>query len=135
MSPRPFKKALLRLGFYGAIGVLLLYAVFPFYYAVLTSLKPSSALFQVSYWTDKADLSNYAAVLQQATPQLHRILAAQARTEEHRQQFGVRQGRRAAGQQFLARSFFGGPVADRHASSVACGTAGGQRASARFRLS
>lgn len=67
MSPRPFKKALLRLGFYGAIGVLLLYAVFPFYYAVLTSLKPSSALFQMSYWTDKADLSNYAAVLQQAS--------------------------------------------------------------------
>lgn len=61
------KKALLRLGFCGAIGVLLLYAVFPFYYAVLTSLKPSSALFQVSYWIDKPDFSNYIAVLQQAS--------------------------------------------------------------------
>ena len=67
MNLRLLKKALLRLGFCGAIGVLLLYAVFPFYYAVLTSLKPSSALFQVSYWIDNPDFSNYAAVLQQAS--------------------------------------------------------------------
>lgn len=67
MNLRLLKKMLLRLGFCGAIGVLLLYAVFPFYYAVLTSLKPSSALFQVSYWIDKPDFSNYAAVLQQAS--------------------------------------------------------------------
>ena len=44
MSPRLLKKALLRLGFWCLIGVLLLYAVFPFYYAIVTSLKPSSAL-------------------------------------------------------------------------------------------
>ena len=43
MNLRLLKKALLRLGFWAAIGILLLYAVFPFYYAVLTSLKPSSA--------------------------------------------------------------------------------------------
>ncbi|SFP53423.1 carbohydrate ABC transporter permease [Pseudomonas borbori] len=67
MSLRLLKKTLLRLGFCVAIGILLLYAVFPFYYAVLTSLKPSSALFQVSYWLDKPDFSNYTAVLQQAS--------------------------------------------------------------------
>lgn len=67
MNLRLLKKMLLRLGFCGAIGVLLLYAVFPFYYAVLTSLKPSSALFQVSYWIDKPDFSNYVTVLQQAS--------------------------------------------------------------------
>ena len=67
MNLRLLKKALLRLGFCVAIGILLLYAVFPFYYAVLTSLKPSSALFQVSYWLDKPDFSNYVAVLQQAS--------------------------------------------------------------------
>ncbi len=64
MSPRLLKKALLRLGFWCLIGILLLYAVFPFYYAIVTSLKPSSTLFEVSYWIDRPDFSNYAAVLQ-----------------------------------------------------------------------
>jgi len=55
----------LRLGFWCLIGILLLYAVFPFYYAIVTSLKPSSTLFEVSYWIDRPDFSNYAAVLHQ----------------------------------------------------------------------
>ena len=67
MSPRLLKKALLRVGFWCLIAILLLYAVFPFYYAIVTSLKPSSALFQVSYWVDNPDFSNYAAVLHQAS--------------------------------------------------------------------
>ncbi|MEX6500543.1 carbohydrate ABC transporter permease [Pseudomonas sp. 25A3E] len=65
MPARLLKKALWRLGFWSLIGVLLVYAVFPFYYAVLTSLKPSSSLFQVSYWIDTLDFANYAAVLEQ----------------------------------------------------------------------
>ncbi|WPC06839.1 carbohydrate ABC transporter permease [Pseudomonas benzenivorans] len=65
MPVRLLKKALWRLGFWSLIGVLLVYAVFPFYYAVLTSLKPSSSLFQVSYWIDTLDFANYAAVLEQ----------------------------------------------------------------------
>ncbi|MCM2462646.1 carbohydrate ABC transporter permease [Pseudomonas sp. CG7] len=67
MSLRLLKKALLRLGFWCMIGILLVYAVFPFYYAIVTSLKPSSALFQVSYWINNPDLSTYAAVLNQAS--------------------------------------------------------------------
>jgi len=67
MSPRLLKKTLLRLGFWCLIGVLLLYAVFPFYYAIVTSLKPSSALFEVSYWIENPDFSNYSAVLHQAS--------------------------------------------------------------------
>lgn len=67
MNLRLLKKALLRLGFWCLIGVLLLYAVFPFYYAIVTSLKPSSALFEVSYWIENPDFSNYAAVLNQAS--------------------------------------------------------------------
>ena len=67
MSLRLLKKALLRFGFWCLIGVLLLYAVFPFYYAIVTSLKPSSALFEVSYWVDNPDFSNYATVLHQAS--------------------------------------------------------------------
>lgn len=55
MNLRPLKKALLRLAFWGLVGVVLLYAIFPFYYAILTSLKPSSALFEVSYWITEAD--------------------------------------------------------------------------------
>ena len=37
-----------------------------------------------------------------------------ARAEEHREQFGVRQHRRAASEQLLARTFVVGPVSDRH---------------------
>ena len=43
MNLRLLKKALLRLGLWCLIGILLLYAVFPFYYAVITSFKPSSS--------------------------------------------------------------------------------------------
>ena len=67
MSLRLLRKTLLRLGFWCLIGVLLLYAVFPFYYAIVTSLKPSGALFKVSYWIESPDFSNYAAVLHQAS--------------------------------------------------------------------
>ncbi|MFC7413242.1 carbohydrate ABC transporter permease [Larsenimonas suaedae] len=44
---------------------LVVYATFPFYYAVVTSLKPSSEMFQVGYWVDSVDWSNYVAVLSQ----------------------------------------------------------------------
>lgn len=67
MSLRLLKKALLRFGFWCLIGILLLYAVFPFYYAIVTSLKPSSALFEVSYWIDSPDFDNYATIFQQAS--------------------------------------------------------------------
>lgn len=66
-EPAPTEKTLLRLGFWCLIGILLLYAVFPFYYAIVTSLKPSSALFEVSYWIKNPDFSNYSAVLHQAS--------------------------------------------------------------------
>ncbi|WP_439330924.1 carbohydrate ABC transporter permease [Kushneria phyllosphaerae] len=61
------KSILLKIGFWALVAVLVLYAVFPFYYAVVTSLKPSSELFEVSYWVDSIDFFNYAAVLSQPT--------------------------------------------------------------------
>ncbi|WP_456268511.1 carbohydrate ABC transporter permease [Kushneria sp. AK178] len=67
MRRRTLKAILLKIGFWLLVAVLVLYAVFPFYYAVVTSLKPSSELFQVSYWVDSVDLSNYATVLSQPT--------------------------------------------------------------------
>ncbi|SPJ32096.1 Trehalose transport system permease protein SugB [Kushneria phyllosphaerae] len=67
MSLRMLKSILLKIGFWALVAVLVLYAVFPFYYAVVTSLKPSSELFEVSYWVDSIDFFNYAAVLSQPT--------------------------------------------------------------------
>jgi len=52
-------------GFYLAVSVIVLYAVFPFYYAVVTSLKTGSALFRVDYFPFSWDWQNYLAVFQQ----------------------------------------------------------------------
>lgn len=54
-----FKKT----AFYFAVLVIVVVAVFPFYYAVITSFKTGTALFQVDYWITKFDWSNYAAVM------------------------------------------------------------------------
>ena len=67
MTLRRFKQVLLGIGFWLLVAVLMLYAVFPFYYAVITSLKPSSELFRVDYWLSSLDFSNYASVLSQGS--------------------------------------------------------------------
>ncbi|WP_106475664.1 carbohydrate ABC transporter permease [Phytohalomonas tamaricis] len=67
MSIRLLKAVLMKIGFWALVALLVCYAVFPFYYAVITSLKPSSALFQIDYWINHVDLSNYAAVLSQSS--------------------------------------------------------------------
>ena len=54
-----FKKT----AFYFAVLVIVVVAVFPFYYAVITSFKTGTALFQVDYWITKFDWSNYASVM------------------------------------------------------------------------
>ncbi|WP_416798168.1 carbohydrate ABC transporter permease [Ciceribacter azotifigens] len=53
--------------FYLLVAVIVVVAVFPFYYAVITSLKPGSALFDVSYWPRTVTFSNYVAVLSRGT--------------------------------------------------------------------
>lgn len=67
MTLRRLKTIALRTGFWLLVAVLVLYAIFPFYYAIVTSLKPSSQLFEVSYWVDSLDFSNYVTVLSQPT--------------------------------------------------------------------
>ncbi|KPM80407.1 MULTISPECIES: carbohydrate ABC transporter permease [Cobetia] len=52
-------------GKWALIAVIIVYAVFPFYYAVITSLKPSSELFEVNYWLTSLDFSNYAQIFAQ----------------------------------------------------------------------
>ena len=55
---------------------------------------------------------------QQFARGLYRVAAAQAGAQEDRQQFGVRQRACAAGQQLFTGTFFGGPVAYVHRTSL-----------------
>ncbi len=55
---------LLSIGFHLAVLAIVLYAVFPFYYAVITSFKTGSALFRVDYFPFSWDWGNYVAVFQ-----------------------------------------------------------------------
>ncbi len=52
-----------RTAFYALVATIIVIAVFPFYYAVLTSLKSGTALFRVDYWPSELSLANYAAVV------------------------------------------------------------------------
>ena len=49
--------------FYFAVLLIVLIAVFPFYYAVITSLKTGTAIFEVTYWPKDVSFANYAVVL------------------------------------------------------------------------
>lgn len=55
-------KLLQALGFWLLVVAIVVYAVFPFYYAILSSMRSGSALFQIVYWPDHFDLGNYVAV-------------------------------------------------------------------------
>ncbi len=59
------RKVLRRAAFAIACGALLIYLLFPFYYAILTSLKSGAEIFRVDYWPPSLDLSNYAQVMEQ----------------------------------------------------------------------
>lgn len=48
--------------FYIAIAMIVLYAVFPFYYAIVTSMESGSELFTVDYWPKQINFDNYAQV-------------------------------------------------------------------------
>lgn len=53
--------------FYALVAVIVVVAVFPFYYAILTSLKSGTALFEVDYWPKALSLANYVSVLTTGT--------------------------------------------------------------------
>ena len=64
-APRrtPTPGALLRRGgFVVLVAAIVLYAVFPFYYAILSSLKSGSELFAVNYFPFRWDFGNYTSV-------------------------------------------------------------------------
>ncbi|HCQ64659.1 MAG TPA: sugar ABC transporter permease [Rhodobacteraceae bacterium] len=52
-----------RIGFYAIVIVIVTQAVFPFYYAILTSLEDGQALFEVNYLPKALNLTNYRAML------------------------------------------------------------------------
>jgi trehalose/maltose transport system permease protein len=55
-------KALQTTGFYLAVVAIVVVSVFPFYYAIITSLKTGTALFQVNYIPRQFAIENYINV-------------------------------------------------------------------------
>ena len=56
-------KLLKSASFYALVVVIVIFSVFPFYYAIVTSFSTGSALFVVNYWPVAWDWSNYQSVL------------------------------------------------------------------------
>jgi trehalose/maltose transport system permease protein len=56
-----------RSSFYGFVSLIVLVSVFPFYYAIVTSFKTGTSLFQVSYFPTSFSVENYVAVLTQGS--------------------------------------------------------------------
>ncbi|WGT51355.1 carbohydrate ABC transporter permease [Thioclava nitratireducens] len=57
-------KQLKTFGFYALVAVIVLQAVFPFYYAILTSFETGQAIFDINYFPHSFDFSNYASMLE-----------------------------------------------------------------------
>lgn len=53
--------------FYAAVVFIVVVSVFPFYYAILTSLKSGTDIFRVTYWPVSFSLENYQAVFSQGS--------------------------------------------------------------------
>ncbi|WP_404406542.1 carbohydrate ABC transporter permease [Pelagibacterium halotolerans] len=56
-----------RTSFYALVVAIVVIAVFPFYYAILTSFKSGTDLFRITYWPTSLSLGNYASVLTQGS--------------------------------------------------------------------
>jgi trehalose/maltose transport system permease protein len=56
-------RAVRMTAFYALVTVIVLFSLFPFYYAVLTSLKSGTDLFRIDYLPARATLANYRDVL------------------------------------------------------------------------
>jgi trehalose/maltose transport system permease protein len=56
-------RLLKQVGLWVLIVIISVYALFPFYYAIITSFKSGSAIFSVTYLPDSFSLANYIGVL------------------------------------------------------------------------
>ena len=61
----PISRAVKRLGFALLVFGIVLYTVFPFYWAIVSSLKHGSALFRVEFWPSELFPSNYVNVFRE----------------------------------------------------------------------
>ncbi|NKC32870.1 carbohydrate ABC transporter permease [Falsiroseomonas selenitidurans] len=59
------RRLLFRAGFALLLALILVYTVFPFYWAIVSSLKGGSALFSASLWPARPEWGNYAAVFRE----------------------------------------------------------------------
>ncbi len=57
------QKLLSTVGFYALVVVIVVFSVFPFYYAIITSFATGTELFKVNYWPKAFDWGNYESVL------------------------------------------------------------------------
>ena len=54
-----------RVLFYALVVFIVLVSLFPFYYAILTSLETGTDLFRINYWPTSFSLANYQSVFSQ----------------------------------------------------------------------
>ena len=62
---RKAKKLLGRVAFYLFLALIIFYTVFPFYWAIVSSLKSGSELFTVDFWPPHPAWDNYVAVFRE----------------------------------------------------------------------
>jgi trehalose/maltose transport system permease protein len=62
---RKVKKLIGRVAFYIFLLVIVFYTVFPFYWAIVSSLKAGSDLFKVEFWPSSPAWDNYVAVFRE----------------------------------------------------------------------
>ena len=60
-------KLLKNIAFYALVVVIVVFAVFPFYYAIVTSFATGTRLFEINYFPPVFDWSNYQSVLGRRT--------------------------------------------------------------------
>lgn len=63
--PRALKRFIARGAFYALLAVIMIYTVFPFYWAIVSSLKTGSELFQANFWPAHPAWHNYIAVFRE----------------------------------------------------------------------
>jgi trehalose/maltose transport system permease protein len=56
------QKLISNIAFYALVVVIVVFAVFPFYYAVVTSFATGTEIFKVNYWPTSFSLANYETV-------------------------------------------------------------------------
>jgi trehalose/maltose transport system permease protein len=62
---RKAKRLIGRIAFYLMLVFIVFYTVFPFYWAIISSLKAGSELFKIEFWPSQPAWDNYVAVFRE----------------------------------------------------------------------